>query len=457
MKNNNSFNDMWISPIYTSTTDNNKVVLQQAPFKRKLQLSVLFTFIFFIPLIIFGQTQKIKTTIYFDNNKYDIRDDGYQTLNKITDTLAVADIYRVVINGNTDNTADSLYNVKLSTNRAETVKNYFVEIGVNKSLILTNYFGEDKPIASNDNDEGKQKNRRVDIFIYTKHKILPKHDTIVKPLIVKDTSNLDTTIYLPQGTSLVFNRNEYLELKDCLEYTETNNPQSILANGISLMDNNGIPISSCGMLKVSLKPGCTKRDCFKVPVKVRFPVPEDNECDYCGRNARVFDITTNGSWYDNKSKKSEVKIIKVKGKSYYQFDMYCPNYWKNCDCKVKGPKLKFKIKKPYKIVSVKVTFDCPTTVLNIKPERRANKVMIKIPCWRGAKTVLATIIDDKGDTLLLQEQPLNDLPKRTMFSRCGKIENKYIGYRFGIFKIAKRERYRKYIIRPEFLIKKNKS
>ena len=119
---------MWISLLDTSTTDNNKAVLQQSPFRGNLQLSVLFTLIFFIPLIIFGQTQKIKTTIYFDNNKYDIRDDGYQTLNKITDTLAVADIYRIVINGNTDNTADSLYNVKLSTNRAETVKNYFVEV-----------------------------------------------------------------------------------------------------------------------------------------------------------------------------------------------------------------------------------------------------------------------------------------------------------------------------------------
>ncbi len=406
------------------------------------------------PVILYGQTKTVKTSVYFKNDKFELRADGKQAIDMALDTLPQADIFKIIVTGNTDNSADSLYNLKLSDKRTETVKNYLTSKGINGNTIKTNYFGEEKPIAANDNDEGKQKNRRVDIVFFYKLKTIPKQitvDSISTQVNVVDTCKKDTVITLPEGTQVVFNRCEYLEIKDCIEFTETNNPNAILVNGLSLMDTSGFPIASCGMLRVSMKPGCTNRECFKFPVKVRFPVPKDKECDYCGREAKVWDINSNGSWVQGKGKKSEIKIVKVQGQMFYQFELYCPNSWKNCDCKPKGKKMKFKTKHNYKIVNIKVTFNCPTAVIELKPKRRKNIAKTKIPCWKGDKTVIATIIDNKGDTLILNQMPLNDLTKRTIFSRCKKITGENIGYRFGIFPIGKRQFYRKYIIKPNQL------
>lgn len=419
------------------------------------KLFFILSIAFLAPITLFGQTKTVKAKVYFDNDKFELRVDGKQTIDMTIDTLLQENIFKITLAGNTDNSADSLYNLKLSDNRTNAVKSYLISKGFKENIISTNYFGEEKPIATNENDEGKQKNRRVDIIFFYKHFATPKQivgDTLPKRIIPLDTcQGRDTIITLLQGTQLVFNRCEFLEIKDCLEFTETNNPQDILMNGLSLMDTSGLPIASCGMLRVTMKPGCTDRKCFKVPIKVRFPVPKDKECDFCGREARVWDVTANGGWVQGQGKKSEVKIIKIQGQMFYQFELFCPNYWKNCDCKPKGKKMKFKTKRNYKILNIKVTFDCPTAVVELKPKKRQNIAKTKIPCWKGNKTVIATIIDNKGDTLILEQQPLNDLTKRTMFSKCKKIKGENIGYRFGIFPIAKRQFYRKYIIKPKQL------
>lgn len=410
---------------------------------------------FLAPMALFGQTKIIKTSVYFDNDEFDLRIDGKQTIDKILDTLPRVIIFKIIVAGNADNSADSLYNLKLSDKRAGAVKNYLTARGIKENIISSSYHGEEKPIAKNDNDEGKQKNRRVDITFFYKQKVSHEHavvDTIPKLAVALDScQSKDTIVTLPQGTEVVFNRCEYIEIKDCLEFTETNNPQDVLMNGLSLMDTSGFPIASCGMLKVTMKPGCTNRECFKIPVKVRFPVPKDKECDFCGRDARVWDITSNGSWVQGRGKKSEIKIIKIQGQMFYQFELFCPNSFKNCDCKPKGKRIKFKTKRNYQIINIQVTFDCPTAVVKFQPNKRKNIAKLKIPCWKGNKTVLATIINNKGDTLILKQQPLNDLTKRTIFSKCKKIEGAIIGYRLGVFPVSKRQLYRKYIIKPNQL------
>lgn len=418
------------------------------------QIFILLTIVL-TPLLLFGQTKSLKTSVYFKSDKFELHTDAKHAIDLALDTLASVDIHKIIVTGNTDNSADSIYNLKLSDKRTETVKNYLISRGVNVNTIKTNYFGEEKPIAANDNDDGKQKNRRVDIVYFYKLKAIPKHisvDSIPQQVNVVDTCKKDTIITLPEGTQVVFNLCEYLEIEDCIDFTETNNPNDILANGLSLMDTSGFPIASCGMLRVSMKPGCTNRECFKYPVKVRFPVPNNKECDYCGRNARVWDISSNGGWIEGQGKKNEVKIIKVQGLLYYQFELLCPNYWKNCDCKIpKGKKIKFKAKRKYKIVRVVVTSNCPTTALEFKPMRRKNIAKKRIPCLVGDKNVVATIIDKDGRTLTLEQTPLNNLTKRTIFSGCRKIKGENIGHRFGIFPIGKRPSYRKYIIKPSDL------
>lgn len=71
----------------------------------------------------------------------------------------------VSVNGYTDNTGDAAANTTLSTQRAEAVKSALVDKGVTADRVAAAGFGPDKPIASNDTEEGKAKNRRVEIVV----------------------------------------------------------------------------------------------------------------------------------------------------------------------------------------------------------------------------------------------------------------------------------------------------
>ena len=72
---------------------------------------------------------------------------------------------KVVIEGHTDNIGTAEYNKKLSQRRAEAVKQYMVEKGIDANRITAEGFGFDRPIASNDTEEGRQKNRRVEAAV----------------------------------------------------------------------------------------------------------------------------------------------------------------------------------------------------------------------------------------------------------------------------------------------------
>ena len=104
--------------------------------------------------------------VLFDVDKYNLRPEAQEILKNLAVVLKEADIKSFEIDGHTDSDASDEYNKTLSDNRAKSVKEFLSSQGV-KSNIITNGYGESKPIASNDTPEGKQKNRRVEILIPT--------------------------------------------------------------------------------------------------------------------------------------------------------------------------------------------------------------------------------------------------------------------------------------------------
>ena len=70
---------------------------------------------------------------------------------------------KVRIAGHTDSMGTAAYNKKLSQRRAESVMNYLISRGVNRANLTAVGFGEEQPIASNDEVEGRAKNRRVEL------------------------------------------------------------------------------------------------------------------------------------------------------------------------------------------------------------------------------------------------------------------------------------------------------
>jgi outer membrane protein OmpA-like peptidoglycan-associated protein len=69
--------------------------------------------------------------------------------------------------GHTDSQDTEGFNMELSKNRVTTVQKYLVDKGVSKSRIRISWKGETDPIATNNTEEGREKNRRVEIIIIT--------------------------------------------------------------------------------------------------------------------------------------------------------------------------------------------------------------------------------------------------------------------------------------------------
>ncbi len=89
----------------------------------------------------------------------------YPVLNKVADTLKEFDKTVVEVAGHTDSTGSEDYNQKLSERRADNVASYLSAQGVPSARMVTVGAGELHPVASNDSEEGRAQNRRVEITI----------------------------------------------------------------------------------------------------------------------------------------------------------------------------------------------------------------------------------------------------------------------------------------------------
>jgi len=103
--------------------------------------------------------------IHFATNKKDIQRTIYPYLEEIAKVLNLNPTMRLGIYGHTDSIGRASYNLKLSKKRANTVANELLKMGLSKQRFIVDGFGETRPIATNDNEEGRAKNRRTEIKI----------------------------------------------------------------------------------------------------------------------------------------------------------------------------------------------------------------------------------------------------------------------------------------------------
>lgn len=101
----------------------------------------------------------------FDLGKSTIRSKSYPTLNRVANLL-VSKNFSLKLAGHTDNTGSADLNMRLSKDRAESVKAYLVSQGVNPSRVEATGYGKNQPIATNKTAAGRQKNRRVEFTLY---------------------------------------------------------------------------------------------------------------------------------------------------------------------------------------------------------------------------------------------------------------------------------------------------
>ncbi|MGY4689016.1 OmpA family protein [Salibacterium sp. K-3] len=111
-------------------------------------------------------TINVPDHLLFDFDESTLRDDALALLEEISGELEQYEAGEVKIHGHTDNQGDASYNQQLSQERAEAVEAYFLEEETMDDFnFSTKGFGETEPVVSNDTEENRAKNRRVEIII----------------------------------------------------------------------------------------------------------------------------------------------------------------------------------------------------------------------------------------------------------------------------------------------------
>ena len=113
-----------------------------------------------------GGKLDILDRVFFKTNKAVIRNVSFELLDNVAMVINNhPEIAQIRVEGHTDGRGSDAYNKKLSQSRAESVVRYLIRKGAKKSRLVAKGFGEVKPIESNESDEGRTANRRVEFVI----------------------------------------------------------------------------------------------------------------------------------------------------------------------------------------------------------------------------------------------------------------------------------------------------
>jgi outer membrane protein OmpA-like peptidoglycan-associated protein len=103
--------------------------------------------------------------VLFDTAQHTLKPGAREKLAKVAGILLAHPGLMLEVEGHTDSVGTDDYNQSLSERRAESVKSYLIQQGIDRSSITSRGFGESQPVASNDTADGRQRNRRVELVV----------------------------------------------------------------------------------------------------------------------------------------------------------------------------------------------------------------------------------------------------------------------------------------------------
>jgi len=143
---------------YLNATDSIEVDdAARSPFSRDIYLQ---------PIEV-GLTVRLKN-IYFDFDKTTLKNVSFPELDRVVDFLKRNQTVEIEISGHTDNKGSDEYNLNLSQGRSQSVVDYLTSQGISSTRLTARGYGEGKPIDTNDTDEGRANNRRVEFTVLKK-------------------------------------------------------------------------------------------------------------------------------------------------------------------------------------------------------------------------------------------------------------------------------------------------
>jgi outer membrane protein OmpA-like peptidoglycan-associated protein len=102
----------------------------------------------------------------FETNSASLKADQFPVLDSVVDFLTQHERLTLVISGHSDNTGKESHNISLSTNRAKVVAEYLIGNGIDEARVTFKGLGSSKPLATNGTENGRRKNRRVELLIH---------------------------------------------------------------------------------------------------------------------------------------------------------------------------------------------------------------------------------------------------------------------------------------------------
>ncbi len=103
--------------------------------------------------------------VHFDFDKATLRPDSYSQLTELVEYLQRHEDLRIEIAGHTDNVGTDAHNLKLSQDRANTIRTYLIGKGIKATRLTAKGYGATMPVADNSSEEGRQLNRRTEVRI----------------------------------------------------------------------------------------------------------------------------------------------------------------------------------------------------------------------------------------------------------------------------------------------------
>lgn len=103
--------------------------------------------------------------VHFDSGSFEIKKESEKALKELLGALQSNPKMRIEIAGHTDNIGEDKANMKLSQQRADAILKWLVKNSISAQRLLAKGYGEVHPIADNDTEKGRQKNRRTEVKV----------------------------------------------------------------------------------------------------------------------------------------------------------------------------------------------------------------------------------------------------------------------------------------------------
>ena len=254
----------------------------------------------------------------------------------------------------------------------------------------------------------------------------------------------DTTITLEDGTQVIFNRCEFFDVRDCLEIQEIRDLPTLEQSGMSMMDNEGNILLTCGMvqLKYNKDPECTNLpECFTTPFKIRIPAM-NTSCINSSDRKQLYRSGPTRIWTPVPGGKL---ITDSSGKQYFEFTTTCVGGY-NCDQRLNTFPVKFKSKHLKEITSLRILSNCPPIALEFTPGRRSTIVWAKLACLNPDSVIIQVKGEDRNGNGVEFKKSLSQLKTNYRRTLCTKESDKAMRRILGIFPRLERRIYRKYLV-----------